>query len=269
MVDVRRADINRVIDRSLGEGKLYMANRVHRTLQVLFKWAFSRGEIDENPCVGVRPPAKDRARDRTLSDAELKRIWEQLPILRFQGAAAIKLLLLTGQRLQEVVGAKWSEIDFERAVWTLPTNEPGRSKKRRSAHLVPLSNAAVSILADLKKTNGAFSTVFEPPAGRRDRAPTRNLVSGAKAQLDEALPGLPPWRTHDLRRTCRTGMGMLGVPVHVAELVLGHALTSIVATYDRYSYLAEKRDALDRWAAHVLRVVGETPGLSAQVASIR
>jgi integrase len=272
MVDVRRADINRVIDRSLGEGKLYMANRVYRTLQVLFKWAVSRGEIDHNPCLGVRPPAKDRARDRALTDDELKRIWQEgLPKLSFQGASAIKILLLTGQRLQEVVGAKWPEIDFDRAVWTLPTNEPGRSKKRKSAHLVPLSDPVLSILAALNEHNGSLPTIFRPRARRKHApvTPTRNLVSGSKAQLDAALADLKPWRTHDLRRTCRTGMGMLGVPVHVAELVLGHALSGIVATYDRHSYLAEKRDALNRWAAHVLQVVGETPQPSAEVVTLR
>jgi hypothetical protein len=64
-------------------------------------------------------------------------------------------------------------------------------------------------------------------------------------------------------------MGMLGVPVHVAELVLGHALTGIVATYDRYTYLAEKRDALNRWEAHVLQVVGGTPTATAEVVALR
>jgi len=148
-VDVRRRDIARVIDRPLGDGKPYMANRVLHTLQGLFKWAQSRGEIDDNPCDGVRAPAKEKARDRALNDDELKRLWGALPAVSFQVQSAIKLLILTGQRLNEVIGAKWSEIDFEQALWTLPADAPGRSKKRKAAHLVPLSPAALAILAEL------------------------------------------------------------------------------------------------------------------------
>jgi hypothetical protein len=87
--------------------------------------------------------------------------------------------------------------------------------------------------------------------------------------LDRALPELAHWRTHDLRRTCRTGMGRLGVPQHVAELVIGHTLPGIIAVYDRYSYLAEKRDALNRWASHVLQVVGDAPANEAEVIALR
>jgi len=100
-------------------------------------------------------------------------------------------------------------------------------------------------------------------------APTRSMISVPKMHLDHVLPELAHWRTHDLRRTCRTGMGMLGVQQHVAELVIGHTLPGIIAVYDRYSYLAEKRDALNRWATHVLRVVGETPAAGAEVVALR
>jgi integrase len=269
IVDVRRRDIIRVVDRALGQGKLYMANRVLRTLQGLFKFAQSRGEIEENPAVGIRPQ-KEKARDRTLSDEELMQIWSALPALGFQPSSAIKLLLLTGQRENEVIGAKWSEIDFGRALWTLPANEPGRSKKRKAAHLVPLSPAALAILAELQAANGSLPTVFRSKGpGAGTKAPTRSMIAVPKMALDKALPKVAHWRLHDLRRTCRTGMGMLGVPQHVAELVIGHSLPGIVGVYDRHSYLAEKRDALNRWANHVLKVVGETSVSGADIVALR
>lgn len=269
MVDVRRRDIIRVVDRALGQGKLYMSNRVLRTLQGLFKFAQSRGEVEENPAIGVRPQ-REKARDRALTDDELKQIWPALPSLGFQPCAALKLLLLTGQRLNEVIGAKWSEIDFGRALWTLPANDPGRSKKRNGAHLVPLSPAALALFAELHEANGSRPTVFRAKGERAaTNAPTRSMVSVPKVHLDRALPQLARWRTHDLRRTCRTGMGALGVPQHVAELVIGHALPGIVGVYDRHSYLAEKRDALNRWAAHVMYVVGEAPAAAGNVVALR
>jgi integrase len=270
LVDVRRPDLNPIIDSPLDLGKFAMANRVFSTLTGFFQWAVARGELTEDPCTGMKRPAKERARERILSDGEIKRVWCALPVVSVQATAAIKLLLLTGQRLNEVVGAKWSEIDFERAVWTLPANEPGRSKKRKAPHLVPLPPAALAIFHDMHARNSALATVFRAKGKKGQPVPpTRNLVSGAKAQLDAVLPDLAPWRTHDLRRTCRTGMGMLGVPVHVAELVIGHALTGIVAIYDRYTYLAEKRSALTRWEAHVLQTVGEATTATAEIVALR
>lgn len=272
MVDIRRRDLNAIIDRPLSEGKLAMAIRVFQTLQSLFKWAASRGEIEDNPCDGLRMPAKTTSRDRALSDAEMMALWQGLPKISPQAAAAIKLLALTGQRLNEVVGAKWSEIDFQRALWTLPANEPGRSKKRKAAHLVPLSPAALAIFAALQEANGEVASVFRTKGKSRreeSKPATRSMLSSAKIQLKDALPGLADWRIHDLRRTCRTGMGMLGVPQHVAELVLGHALTGVVAVYDRHSYLTEKRDALNRWADHLLQAVGEAPAVTAEIIALR
>jgi integrase len=270
IVDVRRRDLTRVIDRPLSAGKRYMANRVFHTLQGLFKWAKSRGEIEDNPTDGMVAPAKEKARDRTLTDDELAQLWAALPTVSFQVQAAIKLLVLTGQRLNEVVGAKWSEVDVEQALWTLPADAAGRSKKRKAAHLVPLSPPVLAILAELRKLNGDGATVFKSKGeGAGIVAPTRSMLSVPKMALDRALPEMPRWRIHDLRRTCRTGMGKLGVPQHVAELVIGHTLPGIIAVYDRYSYLAEKRDALNRWAVHVLQAVGEVPTMSAQVVPLR
>jgi integrase len=270
IVDVRRRDISKVTDRPLGDGKLYIANRVFRMLQGLFKWAHSRGEIEDNPCSGVRAPTKEKARDRALSDDEVKQVWSALSQVSFQVRSAMKLLILTGQRLHEVIGAKWSEIDFEQALWTLPASEPGRSKKRKAAHLVPLSPEVLAIFAEAKAINGSIPTVFRAKGkGARMAAPTRSMLSVPKMALDRALPALAHWRIHDLRRTCRTGMARLGVPQHVAELVIGHALPGIVLVYDRYGYLAEKRDALNRWATHVLQVVGEAPLPSAEIVQLR
>jgi integrase len=272
MVDVRRTHLNSIIDRPLGQGKFAMANQVFNRTRSFFKWAVDRGELEaaDNPFNGMRRPAKEGTRHRILTDSEVRRVWASLRVVSAQAAAAIKLLLLTGQRLNEVVGAKWDEVDFIQANWTLPADEAGRSKKRKAPHIVPLPPAALAIFREMHERNADLTTVFRAKGKRGQQvAPTRNLVSGAKMQLDSALPDLAAWRPHDLRRTCRSGMGMLGVPQHVAELVIGHALTGVVAVYDRYSYLAEKRDALTRWEAHVLRVVGEAPTVSAEIVALR
>ena len=83
------------------------------------------------------------------------------------------------------------------------------------------------------------------------------MISGWKPSLDRELQFAEPWRIHDLRRTMRSGLSLLSVPPHIAELVIGHAAGGIVKVYDQYDYVAEKRDALKRWANHLMHVVGE------------
>jgi integrase len=261
VVDVTRRHIQEVLRRPLERGSGTMANRTLEIVRKLFSWAVEQGHIDTNPAEGISKPTKERPRSRSLSDDELKIVWQALDGLSVQSRAAIKLLILTGQRLMDVVGAKWSEIDFERALWTLPAHDPGRSKKRDAPHLVPLSTPALTILADLK-VQSAGPNVF---TGKRrldaGGEATRGIVAQAKVRLDEILTDMEPWRVHDLRRTVRTGLSALGLAPHVSELVIGHSVGGFVKVYDRYQYLTEKRDALNRWADHVAMVVGEdAPG---------
>jgi hypothetical protein len=83
--------------------------------------------------------------------------------------------------------------------------------------------------------------------------------SKSKAEMDEVVKLKKPWTLHDLRRTGRTGLGILGVAPHIAEAVLNHLPPKLMRTYDKNKYEREKREALDLWAAHLMRLVnGET-----------
>jgi integrase len=144
--------------------------------------------------------------------------------------------------------------------------------------MVPLSSASVAVLTDLRNIMVAEGP--QEPGGRRNgipvkgdgnyvfrgrhrdgspASPTRGILVAAKEVLDQRLKFSEPWRIHDLRRTARTGLSQLSVPPHIAELVIGHSIGGIVKVYDRYDYVAEKREALTRWAEHLLTVVGEQP----------
>jgi integrase len=241
VVDVSRRHIQEVLKRPLGRGSGTMANRTLEIVRKLFSWAVEQGHIDTNPAHGISKPTRERARSRSLSDDELKAIWKALDSVSPQSRAAFKLLILTGQRLMEVVGASWSEIDFDKALWSLPAHEPGRSKMREMPHLVPLSPAALDILTELKERNvgsGVFTGKRRLGGGGQA---TRAIVAQAKVVLDELLIGMEPWRIHDLRRTVRTGLSAAGVAPHVSELVIGHSVGGLVKVYDRYQYLAAGR----------------------------
>jgi integrase len=158
--------------------------------------------------------------------------------------------LLTGQRREEIGGLQWSEVDLTDGVITLP---PARVKNGRS-HQVPLSEPALAILAT-RHSKREGPAVF----GRDGRDRFTNW-SNTKAALDRKLgPGFQDWHLNDLRRTCATGMARLGINLPVIEKVLNHqsgSFAGIVGVYQRHDFADEKREALEKWAAHLMTVVG-------------
>ena len=209
--DIRKADVIAVLDKIYDRAPI-VANRTLAHLRALFNWAVSRDLISVSPCTGVKPPAEERARDRVLSEDELKRIWNAASEIGWPFGPIMRLLILTGQRREEVGGMRWSEIDLERGVWILPR---GRVKND-NGHEVPLSAAAIEILSGLHRINGS-DFVFTKN-GRR----SVSGFAGAKDRLSE-LSGVQDWRLHDLRRTVASGMARLGINLPVIEKVLNHS----------------------------------------------
>jgi integrase len=218
------------------------ADRARSTLSAMFAWAIGEGLCEVNPVSGTNKSSEDVPRERVLSAAEMVAVWNAAPDNDY--GRIVKLLLLTGQRRDEIGSLRWSEIDMEEKLIKLPTE---RTKNKRS-HEVPLSDSAIAVLEAV---------------GRRD---DRDLVFGigeggysgwsrSKEVLDEAAELEEAWTLHDLRRTVRTGLGQLGVLPHVSEAILNHLPPKLVRTYDRNKYEAEKRGALNRWSAHVRLLV--------------
>jgi integrase len=156
------------------------------------------------------------------------------------------LLVLTGQRASEISDLKWTEVDFERGLISLP---PSRTKNRRR-HAVPMSDMVRAIL-EARPQNGRE---FVFGAGQK-----RGFTgwSRAKAALDEVVK-IPSWRVHDLRRVCSTGMNEIGIPPWIVEAVLNHVSgsSSISRVYNRAPFENEKGMALIRWSSHVADIVG-------------
>jgi integrase len=215
-----------------------------------------RGYADRNPVVGT-PTRKEKSRDRVLSDAELKVIWKGLDADQY--GAIIKLLMLTGQRANEIAGLRWSEIDFDRDMIVLPAE---RTKNSR-VHQLPMSSTVREIVeARAKEQEGENEK-------RNEKG--RDLVFGygdgpfsgwskAKTTLDERLAGKlkSHWVPHDLRRTVATRMADLGIQPHVIEAVLNHVSghkAGVAGIYNRSLYSSEKAAALAQWADHVTALI--------------
>jgi integrase len=166
----------------------------------------------------------------------------------------IRMLLLTGQRLNEVAQMSWAEVDLEAKTWSLPRERC----KNGHAHVVPLSDQAIAIL-EVQPREGAL--VFSVSG-----------FSRAKKALDAKAKLATPWCLHDLRRTCASGMTRLGVAPHVVEAVLNRKsgqVRGVAAVYNRYSYSTEKREALALWAEHVAQCgrnfIGARPSAASEL----
>jgi integrase len=234
------------------EGGPYARNRVRSSLSAFFGWAVREGFIETNPVVGTGKAEENGGRERVLTEAELCEVWVALGQSQF--GDIVRLLILTGQRRQEISALCWGEVDFERGLIALP---PARTKNKR-LHELPLSSQARAILERQSHRKGR-DFIFGLGKGGFSG------WSECKKKLDKVILAkrgrkakpLPSWRIHDLRRTCATGMAELGVQPHIIEAVLNHVSGhkgGVAGIYNRATYSAEMRDALARWAQHVAAI---------------
>lgn len=236
-----------------------LARAMFAALSKLFGWLVAHRHLTLNPCQGVWRPDAPAARDRVLSEDEIRWFWLACDTLDEPFGPLLRLLLLTGQRRDEVTRLTWGELNGD--TWTIPA---ARTKNGRP-HVVPLAPAARETIEAVRRVAGRPSFVFTTTG--------KTSVSGfskAKLRLDAAMLALAqerdpeatiqPWRLHDLRRTAATSMAEIGISPHIVEAVLNHVSghrAGVAGVYNRAAYATEKRIALERWAAHVLVLIAE------------
>lgn len=255
IVDIERSDVNDLLD-EIAVGAPVMANRTLAALRRMFAWHLERETIDRSPVEGVSAPARERERDRVLSDDEIRWFWQATEDDDYPFGRLYQLLLATAQRREEVAGAAWTEFDIEAATWTIPR---ARTKGDR-AHEVPLSPIALDVLGALPRVGPLlFSTAADgarPVVGFSHSK--RRIAETMEALARETDPStdIPTWRLHDLRRTAGTGMAAAGVPVSTISKVLNHAEGGVTKIYNRFAYSDQKRDALERWGRRLDNILG-------------
>ena len=230
-------------------------------LSKTFAWLVQHRRVDKNPCAGVHRPDAPKARDRVLTDAEIVKFWSAAAAERREFAALLKLLLLTGCRLNEVAGMTRPQLSNDGASW----NIPGARTKNGRPHVVPLAPLAREILASVAGEGAlVFTTTGDKPVSGWSKIKNRmddTMLESARKEGDDVT--IPPWRFHDLRRTCATGMAELGIAPHIIEAVLNHvsgARAGVAGIYNRALHSSEKKAALERWAAHIQRLVAGQKG---------
>jgi integrase len=242
---IGRREVLDLTDSIKDRGTPTQALRVHARLHRLFHWAVARGILKVNPMTGMDKPAKEVKRDRVLTDEELTAVWRGTEQLGWPFGDAIRLLILTGARREEIGQLRRTEIVGDAIALT------GDRTKNGEPHDIPLSKQAVELLKNVPRI-AASDFVFTTTG--------RTSISGwsnAKEQLDE-LASIPAWRLHDIRRSVATGLQKLGIPLQVTEAVLGHVSGSragVVGIYQRHGYADEKRVALNAWGAKVMALI--------------
>lgn len=244
---IGKRDIVELASEIAQRGTPMAANTLLKVIKTFLNWCVGRAVIDASPAEGVPLPGKEVARDRVLTNNELVSVIRAARQIGGAYGGIVEMLVLTGQRREEVAQMVGDEIDFNSRTWTLP----GSRTKNGKPHIVHLSEACIKLI---KRASRSASYVFSISGAR----PFQNFTN-AKRVLDE-LSGVTGWRLHDLRRTCVSGMARLGVPPHVADKILNHqsgTISGVAAVYQRHDFLAERKLALERWGLYIETLVGE------------
>lgn len=265
ITDLAKRDVVSVLNQINDKAFPTRVDRALTTIRAVFNFAKLRGIIDENPAASIglrRAPVK---RERVLGSDEIRALWTACGAEGKFGHF-VRVLLLTGQRRNEVARMQWEHLDLDEKIWHLPA----ALTKSKRGHEIPLSGSVVEIL-DQQSEDGPY--VFGSRA-RRDQGGNRRGVavpmsgfSKRKLALDKAFAAHlerepQSWRLHDLRRTCATGLAEAGEIPPVISLVLNHsvgATMGITSVYNRHQYTEEKRNALDKWARRVAEIVNPPP----------
>ena len=242
--EVTRPDIHQILDDLVGRGKHTAANRALAHTRKFFGWLVERGYLDYSPVAYIKPRHQEQEREKVLTDDEIRAIWIASEAMSGPYSAWIKLLLLCGQRRLETASLRRSQIIDN--CWHLS----GADTKNKQLHITPLSKQAMALVERLLKQDGEFLI----KTGRTGDKPV-NGFSKAKAQLDR-LSGVQDWKFHDIRRTVATNLSKLGVDRFLLQRIVNHTDSGVTAIYDRYSYLEEKREALQRWADRLDDIIG-------------
>lgn len=249
--DIKRTDgillLERVAKRSPGQ-----AANVHKAARGVLDYALQRSHLEYNVLVGLSKPVpalRPKSRDRILTEAEIKRVWDALDDSSI--GRALKLVLVTAQRPGEVAGLHTQEFQAGEGkplcktcrgcknYWTIPQ---ARAEKGKGDHLVYLTSTAVELTRGIEDADGP---VFDVQRNSLSQYISRN----------KKYFGLPRWTPHDLRRTARTHMARIGILDEHAEAVIAHCKQGIKKVYNKYEYQEEKKTALIKWEAELLRIV--------------
>lgn len=254
--EIKRRDIVLLLDRITRRGAPVTRNRVLTALKGFFKFAVRQAVIEDLPC-NIIDREPETSRSRVLDDKEIKSLWKALDLenkdidIFWTTKMVLKMILLTGQRSGEICGMTLKEIDLDKGIWILPAARA----KNGEEHKLPLTDSALSIIRQARDLFG-YATPYVFQSSCREGHVLAHSCSRAILRHRTEMGIEEPFTPHDLRRTVRTRLAELKVKEFIAERVLGHKLQGVLAIYNQYDYLPEKRKALETWEKCLKAIVG-------------
>ena len=268
---ISRTDAAKALEVIAAERGAIGANRVMAYARACYGWAMKANLLEVNPFAGLAAPGREKARNRVLTQLELRAIWSACDTLGPVQRDYVRFLLLTLQRRQEVAGATWSEISPDLATWTIPA-ERAKNGRAHLVHMAPAARAVLKVAQEERKKRIQIARkpgeppppdlLFATPIGTKLSA-----FSVIKTDLDASIAAkegraaeeagrepveMPGWTFHDFRRAGVTALADAGFPPHVCDRLLNHvsgAIRGVAAVYQRAEFLAERKAALEAWAA--------------------
>jgi integrase len=263
--------IERIADRGRGSGAY--ARNIFDHIRAVFSWAINRSiyNLEHSPVDRLKPRdllGAKRQRERVLTDDELIALWRATARTPYPFGVLVRLIMLTGVRLNEAAAARWRE--FDDTLWVIPAAR----FKMNAEHRVPLTSAAKELLMELPRwtrSDYVFSVSGEAPFKGLSRAKTRLdqrmlrswRALGRARGVDRRQATFDNWTLHDVRRTVRTRLSELRVPEAAAELVIGHSKKGLARIYNQHEFADEMREALELWSSRLRSIV--EPQVTAKV----
>jgi integrase len=263
--ETKRLGVPGIVARKKGLSEV-RARSFFVALSSMFGWLKKNRRVKINPCAGVTRPSGGGERERALSNDEMRWFWEACETVGAPSdkprpfAPVLRLLLLTGQRPNEIAGMTRDELR-DNSEWHLP----GNRTKNGKPHIVPLAPLVSELIASMPVAdNLVFTTNGRTSVAGWSRLKHQLDASMLASAKKECGPNakIPPWQLRDLRRTAVTGMGELGIAPHVIELCVNHISghrAGVAGIYNRSELLPERKTALERWAVHVAGIVSKQP----------
>jgi integrase len=226
---------------------------IHARSMTRWRGKAPRFSIEHNPVATIKRTLSRKPKgQRVLSEAEVRELWST-NLLTPQMHLAMKFILASGQRVEEVLHATWDEFDFGKRLWTIPGERRKTRGKTSEPHLVPLAELHIQILKDIEKT--IHDTRFLFPA-RGTGGPRRYDSLTKSVTVFVKNSGMPSFSARDLRRTFKTLAGSMGIPLEMRNRLQGHALVDVGSVYyDRFDYLDQKREAMEEWASCLGKII--------------
>jgi integrase len=250
--DIGASDILTLLDSIKKRGSPQSALRVRGIIKQVFDHAIGRQRATFNPAAQIpsRVIHKPKSRDRTLSESEIR---EFLAALERSKASrsnklALRLILLTMVRKGELRFARWADIDFEKAEWSIPETKNGKP------HIVYLSSQSLAILRELKTLSGDSEWVVPSTHARRKPAgetTLNNVLTGIELAMRREGKEWSSFSPHDLRRTASTILHEQGFDPLVVEKALNHSVRGVAGVYNRAQYADQRRRMLQHWGDYI------------------